>query len=335
VRLADKLAVGYAYGSSLLAFMVDGPPRPFSATFAVTNRCNLRCEYCNCPYIDPTNLDLTQIEVLFERLRDMGIRRLGLAGGEPMLRSDLPDIIALAKRQRFFVTVNSNLTLFHRHPERLADADLVYTSLDGDSAAHVAARGDRSHEGVLDAIVRLVGSGKPVIGICVVTEHSIGQVDFLLRQAETLGIRMHFQPQCVDTDVVRGAVSASLSNEELRAFWRRLLAEKRRGRPLVSSTPYLEFLSEWDDFSISAYHDPGTRCPAGHGYLYVDPQGNAYSCAYTKGKMTPVNLLANDWRTAWDGHNPCTRCTVGPMLEFNMLFKRPFAAALEGLHSYG
>jgi len=335
VQLADQLAVGYAYASSLLAFMVDGQPRPFSATFAVTNRCNLRCEYCNCPYIDPTNLDLAQIGVLFERLRDMGIRRLGLAGGEPLLRSDLPDIIALAKRQRFFVTVNSNLTLFDRHPERLADADLVYTSLDGDSAAHVAARGDRAHDGVLDAIVRLVGSGKPVIAICVVTEHSIGQVDFLLRQAERLGIRMHFQPRCVDTDVVRGSVATSLSNEQLRAFWRRLLEEKRKGRPLVSSTPYLEFLSEWEDFSISAYHDPGTRCPAGHGYLYVDPQGKAYACAYTKGKMTPVDLLAQDWRTAWDGHNPCTRCTVGPMLEFNMLFKRPFAAALEGFRTYG
>ena len=335
MRLAEKLAVGYAYGSSLLAFMVDGQPRPFSATFAVTNRCNLRCDYCNCPYIDPTHLDLVQIEVLFERLRQMGIRRLGLAGGEPLLRSDLPEIIALAKRQRFYVTVNSNLTLFHRHPERLANADLVYTSLDGDSSAHVAARGERAHDGVLDAIIRLVGSGKPVIAICVVTEHSIGQVDFLLRQAEALGIRMHFQPQCVDTDVVRGQVSPVLSNDELRAFWRHLLDEKRKGRPLVSSTPYLEFLSEWDDFSISAYHDPATRCPAGHGYLYVDPQGKAYSCAYTKGKMTPVDLLANDWRTAWNRDNPCTRCTVGPMLEFNMLFKRPFAAALEGLHSYG
>ena len=54
MRLAEKIAVGYAYGSSLLAYMVDGAPRPFSATFAVTNRCNLRCEYCNCPFIDPT-----------------------------------------------------------------------------------------------------------------------------------------------------------------------------------------------------------------------------------------------------------------------------------------
>ena len=71
MRLADKLALGYAYGTSLLAYMVDGPPRPFSATFAVTNRCNLRCSYCNCPLIDPTNLDLPRIEVLFDRLREM------------------------------------------------------------------------------------------------------------------------------------------------------------------------------------------------------------------------------------------------------------------------
>jgi MoaA/NifB/PqqE/SkfB family radical SAM enzyme len=334
VRLADTLAVGYAYGSSLLAYMVDGPPRPFSATFVVTNRCNLRCEYCNCPFIDPTHLDLGRIEILFERLRAMGIRRLGLAGGEPLLRADLAEIIALAKRQRFFVTVNSNLTLYHRHPERLADADLVYTSLDGDPEAHVAARGTHAHDGVLDAIGRLVAGGKPVIAICVVTEHSVEQMEFLLSQAERLGIRMHFQPQCVDTEVVRGAVPATLSNERLRAFWRRLLDEKRKGRPIVSSTPYLEYLAEWEDFTVSAYYDPSTRCPAGHGYLYVDPLGRAYSCAYTKGKMAHVDLLSRDWRTAWDRQNPCTRCTVGPMLEFNMLYKRPLAAAFEGIRNY-
>jgi len=156
---------------------------------------------------------------------------------------------------------------------------------------------------------------------------------FLLDQAEHLGIRMHFQPQCVDTEVVRGGVSAT--NELYREFWRMLLAEKRKGRPVVSSTPYLEFLSEWEDFSISAYHDPETRCPAGHGYLYVDPQGKAWSCVYAKGRTTPVDLLAQDWRTTWDRQNPCTRCTVGPMLEFNMLFKRPLAAALEGFRTYG
>jgi len=145
---------------------------------------------------------------------------------------------------------------------------------------------------------------------------------------------VHFQPQCVDTDVVRGEVASSVSNVQLRAFWRALLDAKRRGRPIVSSTPYLEFLSHWEDFSISAYHAPAERCPAGRGYLYIDPQGKAYPCAYTKGKTVPVDLLAHDWRVAWDREVPCTRCTVGPMLEFNMLFKHPLAALPESLRAY-
>jgi MoaA/NifB/PqqE/SkfB family radical SAM enzyme len=334
VRLADKLALGYAYGTSLLAYMVDGPPRPFSATFAVTNRCNLRCSYCNCPFIDPTNLDLAKIDLLFGRLREMGVRRLGLAGGEPMMRRDIGDILAVAKRRGFYVTVNSNLTLYDRHPDRLALADLVYTSLDGDEAAHVAARGHGSYDGVLAAIGRLVGAGKPVIAICVVTEHSLTQADTLLRRAEAIGFRLHFQPQCTDTDIVRGAVSPAVANADLRAFWRRLIDEKRRGRPIVSSTPYLEALARWEDFSISAYYAPGVRCAAGHGYLYVDPLGKAYPCAYTKGKTPPVDILADDWRTAWSRETPCTACSVGPMLEFNVLFQRPLAAAVESVRAY-
>jgi len=334
VRLAEKLALGYAYGTSLLAYMVDGPPRPFSATWAVTNRCNLRCSYCNCPFIDPTNLDLSQVAIMFDRLRTMGVRRLGLAGGEPMMRKDIGEIVAMAKQRGFWVSVNSNLTLYERHPERLALADLVYTSLDGDEAAHVAARGEGSHAGVMAGIAALRRSGKPVIAICVVTEHSLGQADALLRQAETMGFRIHFQPQCTDTDIVRGAVSAGVANEEFRAFWRSLLAEKKRGRPIVSSTPYLEFLSQWEDFSVSAYQAPNTRCAAGHGFFYIDPLGKAYPCAYTKGKTTAVDLLAADWRTAWNRETPCSSCIVGPMLEFNLLFQRPLASAVESARTY-
>jgi MoaA/NifB/PqqE/SkfB family radical SAM enzyme len=335
MRLAEKIAVGYAYGASLLSYLVDGAPRPFSATFAVTNRCNLRCSYCNCPYIDPTNLTLARIEVLFDRLQSMGVRRLGLAGGEPLLRADLADIVALAKARSFFVSLNTNLTLFDRHGERLMGADLVYTSLDGDEAAHNAARGDRAYQGVIAGIEELLHRGKAVIAICVVTEHSAGQAEHLLQLAEAIGFRMHFQPQCVDTEIVRGATSSAFGDDEQRAFWRHLLAAKRAGRPIVSSTAYLDYLSRWEDFSVSAYWDPDARCPAGHGYLYVDPQGKAYPCAYTKGKTPPIDLLSDDWRTTWDREKPCSRCSVGPMLEFNLLYQRPMSTALEGIRSYG
>ena len=86
------------------------------------------------------------------------------------------------------------------------------------------------------------------------------------------------------------------------------------------SAIYLAEQSRWQDFRISALADPSTRCAAGRGFLYVDPLGDAYPCAFTKGKTEPINLLEDDWRRAFPGSTPCTVCNVGPMLEFNLLF---------------
>ena len=122
MRARDKLRLAFAYTTSLASYAVDGAPRPFSASFAVTDRCNLRCEYCNFPFLKTRDLDLPDIERLMDRLKSMGVQRLGLVGGEPMVRKDLGEIIALAKARSFFVTVNTNLTLHHRFPRVLTQA---------------------------------------------------------------------------------------------------------------------------------------------------------------------------------------------------------------------
>ena len=77
------------------------------------------------------------------------------------------------------------------------------------------------------------------------------------------------------------------------------------------------------------------QCAAGRGFLYVDPQGRAYPCAYTKGKTRPVDLLQDDWRERFRGDTPCTSCNVGPMLEFNLLYRQPFSAPLAAARRIG
>lgn len=56
--------------------------------------------------------------------------------------------------------------------------------------------------------------------------------------------------------------------------------------------------------------------------------------AYTKGKAPPVDLLGADWSAALGRETPCTRCSVGPYLEFNFLYQRPVRTALSVLQSY-
>jgi hypothetical protein len=96
---------------------------------------------------------------------------------------------------------------------------------------------------------------------------------------------------------------------------------------VVSSTAYLEYLAAWRDFSVSAYHDPAVRCPAGYGYPYVDPQGRGWACAYTKGKMTPVDLLADDWRNRLESRRRAPPARWAECSS-STCFQRPLSAAL-------
>lgn len=335
MQFSDKAALARAYAASLWSYYVDGVPRPFSASFAVTNNCNLRCSYCNFPYLDRRQLTLEQIETLFDRLHRLGVRRLGLVGGEPLLRDDLADIVASAKRHEMFVTLNTNLTLAERRPDALAKVDLIFTSLDGDESQHNANRGQRAFAGVLNAVGELRRRGKKVVLICVVTANNLDAVDWLLATANELDVEVHFQAQCTETKIVRGQVSPDIENQCWRDFWRDLSLRKANGARIASSLAYLRYLSQWQDFSKSAYHSPSSRCGAGVAFMFVDPLGTAYPCAYTNGAVPGVNLLQTDWRENFPRKTPCTECLVGPMLEFNLLLRQPMAAAWSALRSYG
>lgn len=70
---------------------------------SVTEKCSLRCTYCmpaeGLPLIPRSDL-LTPSEIgrLVEiAVRDLGIREIRFTGGEPLVRKDLPEIVAQAR----------------------------------------------------------------------------------------------------------------------------------------------------------------------------------------------------------------------------------------------
>ncbi len=69
---------------------------------SVTDKCNLRCAYCmpveGLPWIP--NSDLLTYEEISEIVRQMaglGLRRVRITGGEPLIRRDLPILITQLK----------------------------------------------------------------------------------------------------------------------------------------------------------------------------------------------------------------------------------------------
>jgi len=106
---------------------------------SVTDRCNLRCEYC-MPERDyvwlPRKdiLDFEEVSVLVDVFADLGVDRIRLTGGEPLVRRDLHELVRLlaAKPAIRDLAMTTNGVLLAEKAAELKDAGLgrVTVSLD-------------------------------------------------------------------------------------------------------------------------------------------------------------------------------------------------------------
>src|SRR5690606_17091124 len=70
---------------------------PLAVHLEIIAACNLRCTHCFAgPLPRKTELSLAEMDRLFAELAALGSFRLGLTGGEPLLRKDLLDIVDAA-----------------------------------------------------------------------------------------------------------------------------------------------------------------------------------------------------------------------------------------------
>ena len=122
------------------AAVADVFGRPLrSLRLSVTDRCNLRCSYCmpEQEYVWLPREDVLTFEemaVLTGYFTDLGVDRVRLTGGEPLLRRDLPQLIRLLLQNRRVtdIALTTNGVLLADQAEALYEAGLhrITVSLD-------------------------------------------------------------------------------------------------------------------------------------------------------------------------------------------------------------
>ena len=102
-----------------------------SLRISVTDRCNVRCFYCmpedNVNYVARSEiLSFEEIERFARVAASLGVTKLRITGGEPLVRKDLPILIrklaAIPEIQDLALTTNG--VLLARHAQSLYDAGL-------------------------------------------------------------------------------------------------------------------------------------------------------------------------------------------------------------------
>lgn len=117
--------------------------RPFYLSHLVTTRCNCRCPMCIWRNNRRTDeMSTAEIGRFYRHSRQSGFKAVGIWGGEPLLREDLPEVLALAKREGLITTLLTNgFYLQDRIQEMYREPDSVILSLDYPDEKHDQVRG--------------------------------------------------------------------------------------------------------------------------------------------------------------------------------------------------
>src|SRR6478735_5977226 len=184
----------------------DGRPGPTDTLgramrdlrISVTDRCNFRCTYCMPKEVFGADyaflprdqvLSFEEIERAARVFVGLGVEKLRITGGEPLVRRDLPVLVGMLAAIRrpdgspLDLTLTTNGSTLRRHAVPLAEAGLrrVTVSLDSlDDAVFGAMNGiEFPVARVLDGIAAAVEAGLGPIKINMVVRRGINEASIL------------------------------------------------------------------------------------------------------------------------------------------------------------
>jgi MoaA/NifB/PqqE/SkfB family radical SAM enzyme len=89
---------------------------PFYASFKVTHKCSLKCEFCNVWMEKTPDLKTEDVFKVIDNIANSSIIVLSIEGGDPLVRKDLGDILQYAYKKPFTLFFTTNGHLLDKRP---------------------------------------------------------------------------------------------------------------------------------------------------------------------------------------------------------------------------
>ncbi|MBL4703494.1 MAG: radical SAM protein, partial [Flavobacteriales bacterium] len=105
---------------------------------SLTDKCNLRCSYCmpSETYRGLPNKHLMNTEEIIsisQTFIDLGVKKIRLTGGEPLIRKDIGEILVAIGKTGCQLDITSNGILLHHHWDHLKAAGIRTLNLSIDT----------------------------------------------------------------------------------------------------------------------------------------------------------------------------------------------------------
>ena len=342
--MADKIKMISGMGKNYLRYKA-GRPRPFFCVYTFTLACNYNCRYC--PIIFDTGSEASrgaqdvkqrpemtteQARYAVDWLRKIGTVGISFTGGEPLLKENLEEIAAYAKKRGLFNVLNTNASLVTEERARaLGDCfNSVTISLWGSRETDNALRGDRAYEKTTSGIRIFKKETKLKINInFVINRDNYREIDFILDYARINGDSVTFLPLNYVPDSLLDVDTASHVQEKL-------VAVKKRCGAFVSNS--MNNIKMFSDFLTGGM--PHFDCDPFDVYFGLGPDGGISGCCSYYHFVGNVLSMSPDAYQNLKGEYKeallarCGGCSSPLCRELSALYRRPIAGNILMVHKY-
>ncbi len=267
------------YGTPKFFLMKLGR-RPFAVHLEVTKNCGLRCNFCDY-WKTGKELRLDDYAAILRKLDPL---TLVITGGEPMIRKDLPQLVARIKRALGFIyisVITSGYLLTRDNGLALWNAGIDHFSISLDFLGEEHDR-NRGRPGlfarIADTAPRLVAAGVDnLVFNTVVMEDNLDHLVPLVRQAKAWGAKVGFSTYNHRKNGNLEHRVTQRTYSKLETVVGELIGLKRELRNITNSDYYLSRIPEYfrSERGIAG-------CIAGRKLLQVTPDGYVKRCADTE-----------------------------------------------------
>jgi MoaA/NifB/PqqE/SkfB family radical SAM enzyme len=291
---ASEMAAG---GVKFVRYLLKGGL--LSVNIEVTKRCNARCNFCDYWKEKPAP-ELEDYVPVVRRLQPLAV---SLTGGEPLMRHDLPSVIASLRQNFGFLFIglvtNGSLLSVEKGVELWnAGLDELSISLDYLDERHDRDRhlpGLASH--VLSIAPGLRAAGVNLCFNIVIKSGNYKALTFLVETAARMGVKVSFStynPLKTGDNTHRADAS---DTQDLRRVIAEILRLRTRSGTIMTTEYYLGRVAQF--FERGAV--PG--CSAGLNWLQVTPDGMIKRCP-----DHPAAAHFSEWTPGFFGRTDCERC---------------------------
>ena len=282
---------------------------PIIAHLAITNACNMNCEYCSVRNMHSkirNGLSTEEYKKIIDKLVNIGVFQIGLTGGEPTTRKDLVELVKYVSDKNVACNLTTNGYIV---PEeliiKLKEAGLTQVQISLDSYKKEVHEKYRT-KGSFDRAMKTAKLFKKygfIVGVdTVVSNNNINDIEEFMNFLEENG----FDGLTI-IKLKQGYLDLETFKEQVPEYnkYAKLIDKicKRNGKLEVtidcsSVNNLCKTLTKEEENKI---HSAG--CPAGHTLISIAPNGDIYPCAaLTNEKYKIGNMITDDLEMLWNNN---------------------------------